>query len=86
MLSIWTALTFRWLVKSQQISYLMMPLITFTDGSSDGCFPALLIGVGPVSCTNPTLTPRIQLYQHSYYASCSALKQEFFHYSNIEGL
>ena len=38
-------------------TYFMMPLMTPTDGSSDGCFPALLIGVGPVSCTKPTRTP-----------------------------
>ena len=38
-------------------TYFMIPLMTPTDGSSDGCFPALLIGVGPVSWTKPTRTP-----------------------------
>jgi len=38
-------------------TYFMIPLMTPTDGSSDGCFPALLMGVGPVSWTKPTRTP-----------------------------
>lgn len=41
----------------------MIPLMTPTEGSSDGCFPALLIGVGPTSCTKPTLAPVVKKKQ-----------------------
>lgn len=46
--------------------YLRMLLMTLTDGSSWGCLPILLMGVGwtSVDCENPTLTPAMKAKHH----------------------